>query len=106
MPQITIENLFNKTISGNIEMSVLDNIHENYIDWMHACGKKGNCTTCKMIVLQGANNLTPFTKAEEKFAALGRLRDQERLACQCKLLGDVTVKVPDMYKLPHMHYSS
>ena len=85
MPKIIVENLFNKTIRAVSNLTVLDNIHENYMDWMHACGKKGNCTTCKMIVLKGDENLTPFSQPEERFIAIGRLKDHERLACQCKL---------------------
>lgn len=106
MPQIIIENLFNKIINGDPDLTILDNIHQNYIDWMHTCGKKGNCTSCKMIVVKGANNLSPHTGTEEKFRSLGRLKDRERLACQCKLLGDITIKAPDFYKLPHVQYSS
>lgn len=106
MPQINIENLFNKNISGHPDLSILDNIHANLIDWMHACGKKGNCTTCKMIIVKGSENLTPRSRSEEKFAALGKLKANERLACQCKPTGDISVKVPDFYKLPHMDYSS
>ena len=106
MPQIIIENLFNTNINGDPNLSILDNIHENYIDCMHACGKKGNCTTCKMIILEGSENLTPRSRSEEKFAALGKLSANERLACQCKATGDISVKVPDLYKLPHVEYSS
>lgn len=106
MPQIIVENLNNKSITADPSLTILDNIHADFIDWMHACGKKGNCTTCKMIVISGLENLTTPSRSEQKFAALGKLTDHERLACQCKQVGDITIKVPDVYKLPHIRYSS
>jgi len=43
MPQIVIENLFNLTIDLAPSTSkVIEIIHEIGIDWMHACGKKGD----------------------------------------------------------------
>ncbi|WP_339698230.1 2Fe-2S iron-sulfur cluster-binding protein [Algoriphagus aquimarinus] len=58
MPQIVIENLFNLRINSiSIHRKVIEIIHENGIDWMHACGKKGRCTTCKIILKSGEENL-------------------------------------------------
>ena len=106
MSIITIANLNHKKISAHTEnTTVLDIIHENYIDWMHTCGKKGNCTTCKMNVIQGMENLSELSRNEEKFRQLGRLKEGERLACQSILKGDITIAVPHMYKLPHLKYS-
>lgn len=106
MPRIRIRNLNNKLISSSDNsQTVLNIIHENQIDWMHACGAKGRCTTCKLIVTEGLENLSPITDAEKKFAALGRLHDNERLACQSVLLGDISVRVAEQNKFPHIEYS-
>ena len=43
---------------------------------------EGVCGTCVIEVLEGMNNLTPFTQEETDF--LGE-QDRERLACQCKM---------------------
>jgi 2Fe-2S ferredoxin len=80
-------------------------IGEAGIDWMHSCGGKGRCTTCKMRVLAGAENLSARSAAELKYFAAGRLRKDERLACQCRITGEVTVEVPPDTQLPHLKYS-
>lgn len=109
MGKITISNLENLTLESNdSERSVLSVLQENYIDWMHACGAKGRCTTCKMIVTEGLNNLSAPNDAEIRFENMGKIKlEKERLSCQAKLIGDsVIIKVPDTSKLPHMKYSN
>ncbi|WNB17984.1 2Fe-2S iron-sulfur cluster-binding protein [Marivirga arenosa] len=106
MPEIEITNLYNrKIITNSLEKTALEIIHENFIDWMHACGKKGRCTSCKMIIEKGQENLAELTKAEERFRNQNRLADNERLACQAVLKGDIKIKVAERNKFPHMDYS-
>jgi ferredoxin len=45
---------------------------------------EGVCGTCVVEVLEGMENLSPFTQEEKDF--LGE-QDRERLACQCKIRG-------------------
>jgi ferredoxin, 2Fe-2S len=106
MPQIVIKNLGNKILkTDNFKKSLLNIIHENYIDWMHACGAKGRCTTCKAKVLSGIEHLSALTGFEIKLKNINRLKDDERLACQCYLTGDIIICVPEENKLPHVKYS-
>jgi ferredoxin, 2Fe-2S len=107
MPRIVIENLGNLIISsGDTVRKVIELIHENGTDWMHACGKKGRCTTCKMIVVQGMENLSPETKQELFYRNQNRLLHNERLCCQSKLLkGDLIIRVADINKFPHLKYT-
>ena len=106
MIQVTIHNLSGKTITCKSKTKkLLDVLQENYIDWMHACGAKGRCTTCKAIILKGMENIEAMTTHEQRYAANNRLASDERLACQAILTGDVVVSVPELYKLPHQNYS-
>jgi len=106
MVKIVIENLAQKEVLGNGQRtSVLKLLQGSYIDWMHACGGKGRCTTCKMIVLEGSDQLTALSEAELSYRKKGDLAENERLACQATLVGYCLVRVPDEYKLPHMIYS-
>lgn len=107
MSRIVIQNLFNRTINSDVDdRKVIELIHENGIDWMHACGKKGRCTTCKIIMVQGAKNLSLMNDLELAFAAQGRLQPGERLACQAILQsGEIQVKVAEINKFPHIQYS-
>jgi len=107
MPSIIVENLNRLEIqTKEPNRKVIDLIHENYTDWMHACGKKGRCTTCKMIVLSGMENLSPKSPAEEYFYNKGLLKPFHRLTCQSRLLrGNIRIKVAEEDKFPHIRYS-
>ena len=106
MAKILIRNLNNKVILANDgSSSILNNIHSAGIDWMHACGAKGRCTTCKMVVHSGLKSLGPDTEADSKFRSLGKLKDNERLACQNVLKGDLDISIAEANKFPHMEYT-
>jgi ferredoxin, 2Fe-2S len=107
MPRIVIENLGNLSIySENTDRKVIEIIHENGTDWMHACGKKGRCTTCKMIVVLGMENLSPETERELFYRSQNRLRPNERLACQSHLLNEaLVIRVAEINKFPHLEYT-
>ncbi|GAB4334240.1 MAG: hypothetical protein OHK0038_11050 [Flammeovirgaceae bacterium] len=109
MLKIIIQNLKSKNIEIQPQKSLLDNIHHAGIDWMHSCGKKGRCTTCKGIILNGNDVLSNLSENEIRMSNLNRLNKNERLMCQTKILEGVTdativVKVPEFYKLPHQTY--
>ncbi len=107
MVKIIIENLAQKEVeAGRADLSALHHFHAGGIDWMHACGGKGRCTTCRMQVIRGAERLGPLTAAEQNYRKAGLLLNNERLACQATVSGDLVVRVPDDAKLPHLHYSS
>ena len=106
MARIMIENLLKKTIpvTGRTK-TILKHLQDNQIDWMHSCGGKGRCTTCKVIILEGGENLAAPTMAEAAYAREGALKPGERLACQAKVHGDVRLSVPRECQLPHVTYS-
>ncbi|MCB0504971.1 MAG: 2Fe-2S iron-sulfur cluster binding domain-containing protein, partial [Cyclobacteriaceae bacterium] len=53
MPKITISNQGQKVVNFNLNNEkpkpILAILQENYIDWMHACGGNGRCTTCRCV---------------------------------------------------------
>ena len=107
MAVIVIKNLEEKTLEvQDFSKTLLQHLHGNGIDWMFTCGGKGRCTTCKAIVVEGTENLEPKTAAELRYESQGFLRLNERLTCQARIRGSVTLCVPEEYKLPHMKYSS
>jgi 2Fe-2S ferredoxin len=106
MASIMIENLFKKTLHvTDLSKTLLQHFHDQQIDWMHSCGGKGRCTTCKVLIKEGHEHFKPSTFAEEKYRKEGALNVGERLACQAKIQGDVIVVVPAEYQLPHVLYS-
>jgi len=106
MAKIIITNLENRLISFNGEVcSILEGLQENGQDWMHACGGKGRCTTCAFTIVSLDGRLSELSEAEERFMTLGRLGKMHRLACQTKLSGTLTLRVPEANKLPHLTYN-
>jgi ferredoxin, 2Fe-2S len=106
MSKVIISNLDNRSINIILpEESLLRNLQEVYLDWMHACGGKGRCTTCKTTILEGYEHISSLSKAEIKYKNIGKLLESQRLACQIYVAGDITIEVPDESKLPHVTYS-
>ncbi len=104
MFELIITNLNNQTILCDNTQNVLKNIQTASVDFMHACGGKGRCTTCAMTVINGSENLTKPTDFEQKQQESNRLKANERLACQCHINGHVSIEVPERLKLPHINY--
>ena len=106
MAKITIQNLSGREIVvQDFSKPALIQFGLSQLDWMHACGGKGRCTTCRFRIMVGAEHIAPPTKAEERYREQNLLQLNERLACQAIVLGDIVISVPDDCKLPHLDYS-
>lgn len=106
MPRITIVNLASKTIEYEDKSKTLLHILLEHTDWMHACGGKGRCTTCKVVIKKGEEHFDSITEAEQKFINLNKLQSNERLACQVTISDDIVVAVADANKFPHLNYTN
>ena len=54
--------------------------------------RSGACGICAIEVLEGGENLSPRGESEEMFLEfLGHQQASVRLACQCRLRGDITL---------------
>ncbi len=105
MPTLIVQNMPAAPVAVPVGVTLLAALQDAGHDWMHACGAKGRCTTCRVEVLSGAEYLTPPTTAEERYHSLGRLRLTDRLTCQARLQGGELVgRVPEATKLPHVAY--
>lgn len=94
MPQITYQedNQNHKVIQQKKEGTILEAALDNDIDHYHVCGGNARCTTCRVYVKAGHENLAPRTQAEIKIAQDKNWSNNIRLACQAKVLGDITLK--------------
>ena len=106
MAKIRIRNLNNRELLvKDNSKSILNIIHEAKIDWMHACGGKGRCTSCKMIIHEGIESFNDPNDVERRMIDRARLTKNERLACQNKLNDDIEISVAENNKFPHMTYT-
>jgi 2Fe-2S ferredoxin len=84
------------TLTGTEGESVLEIALENGIDIQHNCGGVCGCSTCHIYIEQGMENLPEISEKEEDFIDRAvNPRIESRLACQCEIAGNITVRVPD-----------
>jgi 2Fe-2S ferredoxin len=76
--------------------SLLDIALAHGIELEHNCGGSCACTTCHVIVKEGAENLSEMQEDEEDRldTAVG-LTIRSRLGCQAIVRGNVVVEVPE-----------
>jgi len=94
MPNITYHRNNQKPIVVPQEKgkTLLEASLQNNIAHYCVCGGHARCTTCRVYIVEGKENLAPRTEAEMKISGDKNWSDDIRLACQTKVLGDVTIK--------------
>ena len=88
----------NLTINGKDTISVaqggslLSTLAENNIYLPSACGGKGSCGQCKVQVEAGGGEILDSEKGQ---FTRKEVKEGWRLGCQCKVKGDISIKVDD-----------
>ncbi len=90
MPRVTVTDIDTLTCAHGRRLVLA--IEDGEIDILHRCGGNARCATCRVEVLEGEP--TPITGAEEKrLSELKSRKDTTRLACQIRVVNDLTVQV-------------
>lgn len=90
------------TIEAVPGRSICDTLLEHHIEIEHACEKSCACTTCHVIVREGADSLEPATEKEDDLLdkAWG-LELTSRLSCQARVADKpITIEIP-RYTINH-----
>ncbi len=72
--------------------SLLDLVLGAGIDHYHECGGRARCSTCRVRVVSGLENLRPRNPKEQEFAQRLGWDDDIRLACQARSVGEVVIQ--------------
>ena len=86
------------TINGDKQLnvdqgsSIMATLNENGIYLPSACGGKASCGQCKLLVLSGGGEILD---SERPHFTRKQIKENWRLGCQCKVKGDMSVKVPE-----------
>lgn len=88
-----------KTVDVEEGKSLLEALKENDIYIKSGCGGYASCTDCIIKVVSGEDNLTPPPFDELKLLGNVFHITKERLACQTKLTGDVTIDIANHDKV-------
>lgn len=88
MPRLTVEG--HGSVEAAVGASLLEVCDAARVPMETECGGFAACNSCRVVVLSGADGLTPVEFAEEPFLDA----DDQRLGCQARLCGgDVTVRL-------------
>lgn len=88
-----IYSAINRQVDFNpVGQTLLDISIANKIPHMHECGGHGICTTCRVRVLDGIQNLSPKTEYEKSSCHARKWDPSIRLACQARPKGDVSLQ--------------
>jgi 2Fe-2S ferredoxin len=75
--------------------SFLDLAKNFHVPLEHACGGSCACTTCHVIIREGAENLSEMEDDEaDRLDTAWGLTAQSRLGCQAIISGDVVAELP------------
>ena len=102
MPRITFK-IKDKEVIVEVErgVSILDAALRHQIPIYHTCGGNASCSTCRVVVLQGASHLSGIESAEAQVLDAFDLKTPHRLGCQAQLIGgDAVVRIPERDKEP------
>ncbi len=58
----------------------------------HVCGGQARCSTCRVLILEGLENLKPRNEKEKRLAKIKGFPYNVRLACQTKITGDIRLR--------------
>jgi ferredoxin len=88
--EVTFTPLGRNAAAKNDE-TLLDVARRAGIPLGNSCGGIGVCSRCKVRIVAGAENLTPATSVETRFATARGFAEDERMACQAVVLGDCEI---------------
>ena len=80
-----------KTAVPKSDETLLDVARRAGVPLGNSCGGVGICARCKVRVVAGAENLTPPTSVETRFATARGFAEDERMACQAIVVGNCVV---------------
>lgn len=93
MPKVTITT-DDLTIDVEDNYKLIDLAEDHDTSILFGC-RDGACGACMVRVKDGKENLSPMGEDEKDFLETMAAEDDERLACQCTVSGDVTLEVSE-----------
>lgn len=93
MPKVTITT-DNLTIDVKDNYPLIDMCEDYDTSILFGC-RDGACGACMVRVKEGKENLSPMGEEERDFLETMAAEEDERLACQCEVKGDVVLEVSE-----------
>jgi adenylate cyclase len=81
-----------RSVEINKSDTVLDALLANGVEHINVCGGNAQCSTCRIMILEGGKNCSTPTSAEKALAKQLDFPVHVRLACQTKVTGDISIR--------------
>jgi len=95
MPRVTFLHYGETSGDVDVNISLLEAAPTLGLPLNHDCGGNASCTTCRVEVQAGLDQLSEIDFDEQDLLDREALSEsRHRLACQARVLGDVVVRVP------------
>ncbi len=96
MPRVTFVHPDGKSGDVPENLTLLEAAEHLGFPLNHDCGGNASCSTCRVEVVVGDENLSEIDFEEQDLLDREALTEAyHRLGCQAKVLGDVIVQVPE-----------
>jgi adenylate cyclase len=91
MPRLRLlpDNCVSEVTGGE---TILQTSLRSGIPHTHACGGHARCSTCRVLILEGLENLPPRNEKEQRIAEMFGFPPEIRLACQTAPRGDLIAR--------------
>ena len=100
MPKIFFKNK-NRTVDVEKGSSILEAALKHHVPLYHSCGGNCSCSTCRVLILKGAEHVSRMEDPEAEVLDAFDLTPPHRLGCQTLVMaGTVEVNIPDHSKEP------
>ncbi len=83
-----------KTIEVDDGYALIDMCEDHDTSILFGC-RDGACGACMVRVTKGSEHISKMQDSERDFLETMAAAENERLACQCKVYGDVELEVSD-----------
>lgn len=93
MPKVTITT-DDLTIDVKDGYQLIEMCEDHDTSILFGC-RDGACGACMVKVLEGKEHISPMENDEKDFLETMAAEENERLACQCKVYGDVKIEVSE-----------
>ncbi len=90
MPKISFAKNF-EPIEVPKDSNLMDILMENGVPVASSCGGQAVCAKCLVKVVEGKENMSPETTDEADMRDIHEWSKSERLSCQVKVQGDITI---------------
>ncbi|MEC4677365.1 MAG: 2Fe-2S iron-sulfur cluster-binding protein [Nitrospirota bacterium] len=83
--------------SGDVSegTTILDASEQLGVELKHDCGGFATCSSCRIMIVHGVENLSEIDLDEENMLEEAELPTPFRLSCQALIQGDVVLRIPD-----------